>query len=104
MVIPPILSTKTDNRVSLNHFGLYNPPRNEAREQRLQSGSCARRARAWDESSRNASQTINSCLDLLDSFAAVIICLIAFQLLPAAVGVIAGLMAAFAPQFSWKVS
>jgi uncharacterized membrane protein len=39
---------------------------------------------------------------ILDSFAAVIICLIAFQLFPAAVGVIAGLLAAFAPQFSWN--
>lgn len=34
MVIPPILSRETDNRVSLNHLGMYNPPRNEAREQR----------------------------------------------------------------------
>jgi len=39
---------------------------------------------------------------ILDSLAAVIICLIAFELFPAAVGVIAGLMAAFAPQFSWN--
>jgi len=39
---------------------------------------------------------------ILDSFAAVIICLIAFELFPAAVGFIAGLMAAFAPQFSWN--
>jgi 4-amino-4-deoxy-L-arabinose transferase-like glycosyltransferase len=39
---------------------------------------------------------------LLDSFAAVIIFLIAIELFPAAVGVIAGLMAAFAPQFSWN--
>lgn len=39
---------------------------------------------------------------ILDSLSAVIICLIAFELFPAAVGVIAGLMAAFAPQFSWN--
>lgn len=38
----------------------------------------------------------------LDSLAAVIICLIAFELFPIAVGIIAGLMAAFAPQFSWN--
>jgi len=39
---------------------------------------------------------------ILDSFAAVIICLIAFALFPTPVGIIAGLMAAFAPQFSWN--
>ncbi len=39
---------------------------------------------------------------MLDSLAAVIICLIAFELFPTAVGVISGLMAAFAPQFSWN--
>lgn len=38
----------------------------------------------------------------LDSFAAVIICLIAFELSPTSDGVFAGLMAAFAPQFSWN--
>ena len=39
---------------------------------------------------------------MLDSLAAVIICLIAFKLFPTAVGVIAGLMTAFSPQFSWN--
>jgi hypothetical protein len=39
---------------------------------------------------------------LLDSLSAVIICLIAFQLFSTAVGVITGLVAAFAPQFSWN--
>ena len=39
---------------------------------------------------------------ILDSLAVVIICLIAFELFPTAVGVIAGLMAALAPQFSWN--
>jgi 4-amino-4-deoxy-L-arabinose transferase-like glycosyltransferase len=39
---------------------------------------------------------------VLDSLAAVIICLIAFELFPAAVGLLAGMMAAFAPQFSWN--
>lgn len=39
---------------------------------------------------------------VLDSLAAVIICLLAFELFPAAVGFIAGSMAAFAPQFSWN--
>jgi 4-amino-4-deoxy-L-arabinose transferase-like glycosyltransferase len=39
---------------------------------------------------------------VLDSLSVVIIVLIAFELFPAAVGVIAGLMAAFAPQFSWN--
>jgi 4-amino-4-deoxy-L-arabinose transferase-like glycosyltransferase len=39
---------------------------------------------------------------VLDSFAAVIILLIAIELFPTAVGVIAGLMAGFAPQFSWN--
>ena len=38
----------------------------------------------------------------LDSVSAVIIVLIAFEFFPAAIGVIAGLMAAFAPQFSWN--
>ena len=39
---------------------------------------------------------------ILDSLSAVLIALIAFELLPVAVGVIAGLLAAFAPQFSWN--
>jgi hypothetical protein len=39
---------------------------------------------------------------MLDSLAVVIICLIAWDLFPMAVGVIAGLLAAFAPQFSWN--
>ncbi|MEP6820575.1 MAG: glycosyltransferase family 39 protein [bacterium] len=39
---------------------------------------------------------------ILDSLSVVIITLIAFQLFPAAVGLIAGLLAAFAPQFSWN--
>jgi 4-amino-4-deoxy-L-arabinose transferase-like glycosyltransferase len=39
---------------------------------------------------------------ILDSLSAVIIFLIAVELFPAAVGAIAGLMAAFAPQFSWN--
>jgi 4-amino-4-deoxy-L-arabinose transferase-like glycosyltransferase len=39
---------------------------------------------------------------ILDSFAAVIIFLIAVEFFPTAVGLIAGLMAAFAPQFSWN--
>ena len=38
----------------------------------------------------------------LDSLSVVIIVLIAFELFPAAVGVIAGLLAALAPQFSWN--
>jgi 4-amino-4-deoxy-L-arabinose transferase-like glycosyltransferase len=38
----------------------------------------------------------------LDSLSAVIIALIGFELLATGVGVIAGLMAAFAPQFSWN--
>lgn len=38
----------------------------------------------------------------LDSLAVLIIFLIACELFPVAVGVIAGLMAAFAPQFSWN--
>lgn len=38
----------------------------------------------------------------LDSLGAVLIALIAFELFPAAVAVIAGLLAAFAPQFSWN--
>lgn len=39
---------------------------------------------------------------LLDSLAAVVIFLIALQFFPIAVGFIVGLMAAFAPQFSWN--
>ncbi len=39
---------------------------------------------------------------ILDSLSAVIIFLIAVELFPTAIGVIAGLMAAFAPQFSWN--
>jgi len=39
---------------------------------------------------------------ILDSLSVVIIVLIAFELFPAAVGVIAGLLAALAPQFSWN--
>jgi len=39
---------------------------------------------------------------ILDSLSAVIIVLIAGELFPFAVGVIAGLLAAFAPQFSWN--
>ncbi len=39
---------------------------------------------------------------VLDSLSAVIICLIAFELFPTTVAVIAGLMAALAPQFSWN--
>jgi 4-amino-4-deoxy-L-arabinose transferase-like glycosyltransferase len=39
---------------------------------------------------------------MLDSLATVIICLIAFELFPPTVGIIAGFMAAFAPQFSWN--
>jgi 4-amino-4-deoxy-L-arabinose transferase-like glycosyltransferase len=39
---------------------------------------------------------------ILDSISAVIIFLIACELFPVAVGMIAGLMAAFAPQFSWN--
>ena len=39
---------------------------------------------------------------ILDSICALIISLIAWQLMPAAVGVMAGLMAALAPQFSWN--
>jgi len=38
----------------------------------------------------------------LDSVSVVIIMLIAFELFPAPVGLIGGLMAAFAPQFSWN--
>ncbi len=49
------------------------------------------------------SDTATQLLQLmLDSLAGLIICLIAFELFPAAVGIIAGLMAAFAPQFSWN--
>jgi 4-amino-4-deoxy-L-arabinose transferase-like glycosyltransferase len=39
---------------------------------------------------------------ILDSLSVVIIVLIAFEFFPAAIGVIAGLMAACAPQFSWN--
>lgn len=39
---------------------------------------------------------------ILDSLASVIISLIAFEFFPTPVGVISGLMAAFAPQFSWN--
>ena len=39
---------------------------------------------------------------MLDSLAAVVLCLIAFQLFPTAVAIIAGPMAALAPQFSWN--
>ena len=39
---------------------------------------------------------------ILDSLSAVIIALIAFEFFPAAIGLIAGLMTAFAPQFSWN--
>jgi hypothetical protein len=39
---------------------------------------------------------------VLDSLSAMIIVLIAFELFPTAVGIMAGLMAAFAPQFSWN--
>ena len=39
---------------------------------------------------------------ILDSVSVVIIVLIAFEFFPASIGVSAGLMAAFAPQFSWN--
>ncbi len=39
---------------------------------------------------------------IVDALAAVIICLIAWELLPIGVGIFAGLLAAFAPQFSWN--
>jgi 4-amino-4-deoxy-L-arabinose transferase-like glycosyltransferase len=39
---------------------------------------------------------------ILDSFSVVILALIAFELLPVAVGIIAGFLAALAPQFSWN--
>ena len=39
---------------------------------------------------------------ILDSFSVTVIALIAFELFPAAVGVIAGFLAALAPQFSWN--
>jgi 4-amino-4-deoxy-L-arabinose transferase-like glycosyltransferase len=39
---------------------------------------------------------------ILDALSAVIIALIAFELFPLAIGVLAGLLAAFAPQFSWN--
>jgi 4-amino-4-deoxy-L-arabinose transferase-like glycosyltransferase len=38
----------------------------------------------------------------LDSVSVVIILLLAFELFPATIGIIAGLLAAFAPQFSWS--
>ncbi|MDQ1707378.1 MAG: hypothetical protein QOJ88_589 [Pyrinomonadaceae bacterium] len=38
----------------------------------------------------------------LDSLATVLICLIAFELFPVAIGASAGTLAAFAPQFSWN--
>jgi 4-amino-4-deoxy-L-arabinose transferase-like glycosyltransferase len=38
----------------------------------------------------------------LDSVSVVIIVLIAFELFPAAIGIISGLLCAFAPQFSWN--
>ena len=46
--------------------------------------------------------TIQLVQIILDSISAVIIFLIACELFPVAVGLIAGLMAAFAPQFSWN--
>jgi 4-amino-4-deoxy-L-arabinose transferase-like glycosyltransferase len=39
---------------------------------------------------------------VLDSLSTVIVCLIAFELFPIAIAVIAGLLAALAPQFSWN--
>jgi hypothetical protein len=39
---------------------------------------------------------------MLDSLSAIVIVLIAFELFPAAVGIIAGFLAALAPQFSWN--
>ena len=39
---------------------------------------------------------------ILDSLSVVIIVLIAFEFFPAAIAIIAGMMAAFAPQFSWN--
>jgi 4-amino-4-deoxy-L-arabinose transferase-like glycosyltransferase len=39
---------------------------------------------------------------VIDSLSAAVICLIAFELFPTGVAVIAGLMAALAPQFSWN--
>src|SRR5258705_5572550 len=39
---------------------------------------------------------------ILDSLSVVVIVLIAFEFFPAAIGLIAGLMTAFAPQFSWN--
>jgi 4-amino-4-deoxy-L-arabinose transferase-like glycosyltransferase len=38
----------------------------------------------------------------LDSLSAIVIVLIAFEIFPAAIGIIAGFLAAFAPQFSWN--
>lgn len=42
------------------------------------------------------------CQIILDALSVVTITLIGFELLPAAVGLIAGILAAFAPQFSWN--
>jgi len=39
---------------------------------------------------------------ILDSLSVVVIVLIAFEFFPAAIGLVAGLMTAFAPQFSWN--
>lgn len=39
---------------------------------------------------------------VLDSFSVIVIVLIAFEIFPAAIGIIAGFLAAFAPQFSWN--
>src|SRR4030095_12437242 len=50
----------------------------------------------------NSDTAIQFVQMFLDSLSAVIILLIAGELLPVAVGLIAGLMAAFAPQFSWN--
>ncbi len=52
--------------------------------------------RAASESDR-ATQLLQM---MLDSLAAVVLCLIAFELFPTPVGIIAGLMAAFAPQLA----
>jgi 4-amino-4-deoxy-L-arabinose transferase-like glycosyltransferase len=49
------------------------------------------------------SDTASQLLQLvLDSFSVVIILLIAFEIFPAAIDVVTGLLAAFAPQFSWN--
>lgn len=39
---------------------------------------------------------------IIDSLSVLVVVLIAFEFFPAAIGLIAGLMAAFAPQFSWN--